>query len=787
MKHFFFFLCGLVFFGVFGFAQSTGSDTSLVYKKIPIDGKRWYQLSNVSYDISALTDNVTNENVFTGWGKIINNFDAYYPILDGEEMQIDSIRLYDWQGVSTSNPTYLYAIDSAWNRKLIATFWGDRWAVWVGPNPANPWVYKLDSLVKCIKYLMLRNGDCYPSELQLYGWYKAPTTKAPLTHPTVKLKDMFGVNGYEWNFENGSIDAMKVDTGLLKPIKSFSGFRHYMDWSKLENTEGYYTFSPTHNGGWSYDSIYLACKANNIEVLADLKTIPSWLEQTYPSGSQHYDNIPTAYGNDLTSPASYIKQAKVAFQYAARYGRNTGVDSSLLSVDARQRWFGDSKNYLKIGMDLIKYVECDNERDKWWIGRVGYQTGREYAANLSAFYDGHLHTLGNNVGVKTADSTMQVVMCGVALCTTDYLRGMIDWCKEFRGLKPDGTVNLCWDVINYHYYSSDAQAKPSSYASRGVAPELSLSDSIAHAFLQVAHDYGNDLPVWVTESGYDTSPWSPYHVNAVGTKTVLATQADWILRTSLAYARAGIQKLFYYQLYDDNSYSGAPYATSGLLNNDRSRRPSADYIKQANQQFGEYAYSQTLSLNPLADEYALNDSTFMYTVYMPTASAQTANYTLDLGTADSAIIYTPTIGSDTLVTTKLKTSNGKLTLLATETPVFITGFGIVTDTSAGQRIATPPTPLLQSLKATKPTSLLPTNSSLATTIYPNPASKSITITTPNLAKLTIVSNNGHIVYEQKQFKSNRTTINLSTFPKGWYLVQTIDNQHKSNLKKLLIQ
>ena len=329
---------------------------------------------------------------------------------------------------------------------------------------------------------------------------------------------------------------------------------------------------------------------------------------------------------------------------------------------------------LEVGMGLIKYIECDNERDKWWKGRQAYQTGREYAANLSAFYDGNKGTMGNNIGVKTADSTMQVVMGGVALTTTDYLRGMIDWCKQYRGYKADGSVNLCWDIINYHYYASNAQNNPSSSANHGVAPELSLSDSIAGAFLKTAHQYANDIPVWVTECGYDTNPWSPYHVNAVGSKTVLATQADWILRTSLAYARAGIQKVFFYELYDDNSSSGGSYATSGLLNNDRSRRPSADYIKQVNSLFGNYSYVQTLSTSPIADKYSLNDSAFMYTVYMPTASNQTASYTLNLGSADSAIIYTPTIGSNNMTATTMATTSGSITITATETPVFIVGF-----------------------------------------------------------------------------------------------------------------
>ena len=747
-------------------------DSTLTYGKIPIESKRWYQLSDATYGIGQLFDSVLTENVFTGWGKIINNYDAYYPILPGETVLIDSIRMYDWQGVGTDNPTYLYAIDSNWNRNLIATFWGNRYAVWVGPNPSNPWVYKLDSLVKNIKYLMLHNGSVYPSELQLYGWYKAPSTAAPLVKPNVKLKDMFGVNAFEWQFENASIDAMKVDTNFLKPIKSFSGFRHYMDWNKLENTQGKYTFSPTHNGGWSYDSIYIKCKDAGIEVLADLKTIPSWIESTYPSGQQHYDNIPTQYGNDLSIPASYIDQAKVAFQYAARYGYNTNVNTSLLTVDSSQRWYGDSRNYIKKGMGLIKYIECDNERDKWWEGLSAYQTGRQYAANLSAFYDGHLGTLGNNVGVKTADTSMKVVMCGVALATTDYLRGMIDWCKEFRGFKPDGSVNLCWDIINYHYYSTDAQDNVGSYSSHGVAPELSLTDSIANLFMQAAHTYANDIPVWVTESGYDINPWSSYHVNAVGSRTVLATQADWILRTSLTYARDGIQKLFFYSLYDDNSSSSGNYATSGLLNNDHTRRPSTDYIYQVNNLFGNYHYQQTLNSSPIADEYTLNDSTFMYTVYMPTASNQSASYTLNLGNADSAIIYTPSIASDTMTTTSVKTTAGNVVITATETPVFIKGFGTLSNSSTFRKKA---------MATYKPQESIAAN----TAIYPNPANGYVNIKGDNISRVTIVASTGKIVFDKAKMNTNLVTVN--GLLKGIYLVQIINANKQIEVQKLIVR
>src|SRR5207237_143581 len=149
-------------------------------------------------------------------------------------------------------------------------------------------------------------------------------------------------------------------------------------WHKLESEEGSYTYNPTMSGGWNYDAIYERCKAEGIEVLACLKTIPDWMANTYPPADRDSENTPLRYGKDFTDPNSYLEHAKVAFQYMARYGSNTTVNPALLSVNSTPRWPGDNPNTIKIGLGLIKYIECDNERDKWWKGRKAYQTAREY-------------------------------------------------------------------------------------------------------------------------------------------------------------------------------------------------------------------------------------------------------------------------------------------------------------------------------------------------------------------------------------------------------------------------
>jgi hypothetical protein len=486
------------------------------------------------------------------------------------------------------------------------------------------------------------------------------------------LKNMFGVNGYEWNFlENPAAPNNRnhIYEANMALIKSFSAVRHYLNWNKLENTEGNYTYNPTNNGSWYYDVIYSRCKQDGIMVLADIKNLPVWIMNTYPASERDDENVPAPYGANRSSPASYIVQARTAFQFAARYGSNTGVNPSLVKVDGRPRWKNDPVNTVKIGLGLIKYIECGNENDRWWKGDKATQTPEEYAANLSAFYDGHKGTLGNNAGVKTADPGMMVVMGGLATADINYVQRMINWCKTNRGIKADGSINLCFDVINYHLYSNNGSVFTHKNATTGVAPELSGSGKVADDFVNLANGLKNKPEVWVTETGYDINQQSYQHAPPIGSKPALITQADWILRSSLMYARHGIKRLFFYQLFDATPNNPEQYSTSGLAEGTK-LRPAGDYILQTNKLMGNYAYKGTINADPLVDKYQTTQNT-MYVLTVPDQKGRTANYTLDLGKAAAATIYTLKPGADAMTSKKVNTTNGKLKIQVTETPVFV--------------------------------------------------------------------------------------------------------------------
>jgi len=106
--------------------------------KIPLDGKRWYQLNNTTYGLEGLSDGILGVNVESGWGKILSNWDAYYPLATDEKMTLQSIRFRDGQGIFTSQPMTLSIITDTWKKITVAKFTGELYNEWVGPDPTSP-------------------------------------------------------------------------------------------------------------------------------------------------------------------------------------------------------------------------------------------------------------------------------------------------------------------------------------------------------------------------------------------------------------------------------------------------------------------------------------------------------------------------------------------------------------------------------------------------------------------------------------------------------------------------
>jgi hypothetical protein len=469
---------------------------------------------------------------------------------------------------------------------------------------------------------------------------------------TSAFESMIGINGFEWEYLNNS---NKFDQKRFELIKTFSGFRHYLDWEKIEPVEGMYNML-------FYDQIYKENAENGIASLVCLQIMPTWMRKTYTEYDplQRYkslrDYTPVPSGSDKSVPASYISMAKVGFQMAARYGNNKDLDQNLIRSAKYER-------PVKFALNLVNYIECSNEPDKNWAGSEAHQTPEEYAAQLSAFYDGHMGSLGKDAGVKNAAPNVKVVMAGIASPDPEYVKRIIDWCKANR--VKNGKYSICFDVINYHNYSRIK-------GKNGKAPELSDIGATAEKFVKFSKNYAGNMPVWVTECGFDVNPRSPQRAISIGTKNTYDTQADWLLRTSLLYARKGIERNFFYMLNDVDSNSPNQYSSSGLLENN-TRRPAANFLFQTRKLMGSYFYKTTISADPLVDLYTLKDTT-IYVLTIPDEKDRVAKYDLNLGGYDplKAVLYKLNRNSENISSEQLKLSSSKkISLVVTETPMFV--------------------------------------------------------------------------------------------------------------------
>ena len=165
--------------------------------KIPIDAKRWYQVNNVDNGLEGLFDGRTNERVNTGFSKLLTNYDAYYPLLTGETMSIESIRLYNGEGSNVDAPMTLSIITDTWQHIPIARFVGDRYQEWVGPDPTRPTEFALKTAVSGARYLVINTSGAFPSELELNGTYQAGTAPTPAPARSVPCRQSVGVNMFE--------------------------------------------------------------------------------------------------------------------------------------------------------------------------------------------------------------------------------------------------------------------------------------------------------------------------------------------------------------------------------------------------------------------------------------------------------------------------------------------------------------------------------------------------------------------------------------------------------------
>jgi hypothetical protein len=368
-----------------------------------------------------------------------------------------------------------------------------------------------------------------------------------------------------------------VETGFKVGVNSFPWFPQSrlhdigMKWQRIYCSSGWIwrpgglAVEPIHQA-WTeethgIDSMLEHAKVFGINTLLCCHQTPEWFRNT-GRGDGANDYAPIQKGLPRDNPASYAEYAMFLFQVAARYGRVKHADSAL-RVDTTPRWSGDILNVKKSGLDLLTYIECWNEPDKFWLkGTEAYFEPEETAAMMSACYDGHEGKLGVGVGIKTADPSMVVVMPGLSDYTVDYEKKMTVWFSANR-------IDKSWpfDIMNWHHYNNlgnKAGKYPAQWAADGAClPKEDDNFDTVKDRVRRSADIGKK--VWITEFGADKRAPSMMHAKGIG-KSDEAFQAEIIMASIEAYKAAGVDAVFVFNACDENSGAdGGQFESCGIF------------------------------------------------------------------------------------------------------------------------------------------------------------------------------------------------------------------------------
>jgi hypothetical protein len=454
----------------------------------------------------------------------------------------------------------------------------------------------------------------------------------------------------------------------IDKLKAVGFVREYHNWEWNDSGKDYVGYPKNHikwdHNHWKFDDFYRELRDSGIVVSPCIQGNVDWL---HPSPSKFSDKPLDTETAPADHPYSYQKKAHFMYQFAARYGSAKVSDHALTLAPGQSR---------RSGMNLVSYLEDWNEQNKTWEGDQARFAPEEYAAMASADYDGHcgMMTTGSGTfGVKNADRNMKFVMGGLAGLNLQYIKDMKSW---FEANRPD--KKFAADVINFHYY---AWKKQSGWEGGGPpkSPEEAGFKEKLEEITRYRDEHLPGLEVWVSEFGWDTHPGSPLCPPAIGHFDIQEVQAQWLLRTYLALAAAGVDRAQMYMLRDVDPNSNIWYSSCGIVG------PKGDW-KPKKSWYYVYSMKNILSNMRFAGEVVSTDENILiykfknftsnegvYVVWAKTASnyvKRNFRLTLDKNTSAAAKINLA-FDSITGISSQLKINRGSVSFEVTERPSFI--------------------------------------------------------------------------------------------------------------------
>ena len=649
-----------------GFFPEAPFDGKWLENQIPMDQNNFYQENTPVLDADFSLFTKSSFSPVEAWGQLYKRYTSHYLFPNGTNVILRQIRLGDGSGTFEDMPFFIVGTKHDDSEVLIFQFKG------LGYNTET--VYDLPAPLALKKISFTTSEQCRPTYIKLFGDYQPVKIAYPklVRYP---FGNQTGVNGFSWSWSfNKSLNkADPFNERSYQVLKQLGSCRIYLDAKELVQEQGKYRFKHDWRG-FDLDGLFSRCKADQIFVNICLQGSPPYVVNTWPANNRK-DSYTMPYGKDKEDVSSYLALGKMAFQFAARYGRNKNIEPSLIEVDETQPWY-ESKSGKLVGLDLITLMEIGNELDQWWEGEDANLLGRQFAYLQSTVYDGHKGTLGRNVGIKTADPTMQVTNAGLASTSPDFLMSFVQECAKIRGYHPDGKVNIPIDgYYSFHCYASYSGGQHAETENRGMCIEQSLVPAQLKKFHEVNYQHLGNKRLVVGESGYDISKNSPLRAEPPKNSgySPYVWQGILILRTALFYAKHGLYRNFFFTWRDDGAIDGWQFSSSGITNESADRqlvlRPSAMYLMQTNSFMKDYVWVEQIGSSPLVDKWQHGDS-FVYSLYYDTEINQQGSYSLKVPRG-KVTKYVLNEDGEIPAVQFLNVTAGTINLEVSEKPVFI--------------------------------------------------------------------------------------------------------------------
>lgn len=388
--------------------------------------------------------------------------------------------------------------------------------------------------------------------------------------------------------------------------------------------------------------------------------------------------------------ASWQVLGKMAFVAASRKGKNKGAPAygvwSHVDYDPEHsRWI--AKNEMLTGTGTWDLFEGMNEPNAFWAGYDNFLNGKYLAPAWSMMYDGHKGQYPD-CGVKNADPDFKMSTSGLATASTDILREVYWWSRKNRGFNKDGSVNLPFDIIQFHNYSyTGGLSQYAGGVQGGLPPELSNVLEAVDEFVWYSNKYANGREVWCGEWGYDVNPGSPMNAAAYGPYSAEQTRGNWAVRTILEFSAHGLDRAQWYRLYQDGNAADkdpTQFATMSLLreNEDKtiSRRLVGDYFKQMGE-LGDYVFDSRISDSPRVLKFR-NGKNVVYAIWAvekmtknkgskPVFSEVTGTYNLSLPGVGTVTVKRLTEGAGRMQAETVPVTGGRMAVNYAAKPLFV--------------------------------------------------------------------------------------------------------------------